>query len=85
MKNPTCIFELLNSDSNELLLYLEPEGSEFRLPPNKSVQIRLFGSVYPIEMKHSVDASGKKVISLWPDRGEFELFFQGQDIWDQLE
>lgn len=74
MSIATCIFDIFNDTPDELLLYLEPEGNEFRLPPSKAVQVRLFGHEHPIEMKHSSDASGRRMVSFWPARGSFELF-----------
>ena len=59
-------------------LYLEPEGCEFQLPPGKLVEVRLFGQNHPVEMKYSVDGSGARAVSFWPESGEFELFFDGK-------
>ena len=84
MKTAICVFDLLNDSPDELLLYLEPEGAEFRLPPGKVVQVRLFGDEHPIEMKHSADTSGRKTISFWPASGGFELFFEGRRVWEQM-
>jgi hypothetical protein len=84
MKTATCVFDILNDSPDELLLYLEPEGNEFRLPPGKAVQIRLYGSEHPIEMKHSSDTSGRSTVSFWPASGDFELFFEGKSVWEQL-
>ena len=84
MKAATCVFDLVNDSPDELLLYLEPEGAEFRLAPGKKVQVRLFGNENPIEMKHSVDASGRKTVSFWPASGGFDLIFEGRSVWEQL-
>jgi len=84
MTAATCVFDLLNDDSEVLFLYLEPEGNEFRLPPGKAVQIRLFGVDHPIEMKHAVDKNGSKMVSFWPASGRFELYFEGVSVWEQL-
>jgi hypothetical protein len=84
MKCTTCIFDLQNDGPDELLLYLEPEGAEFRLPPSKAVQVRLFGDEHPIEMKHSADGSGRKTVSFWPASGGFELYFEGRSVWEQI-
>jgi hypothetical protein len=83
MKTVACIFDILNDDSGELLLYFEPEGNEFRLPPGKAVQVRLFGNVHPVEMRHSSDMSGRRAISFWPERGGFELVLDGKSVWEQ--
>jgi hypothetical protein len=84
MKTATCIFELLNDSQDVLFLYLEPEGSNFHLPPGKAVKVHLFGKELPIEMKHSVDESGIRSISFWPAYGDFELFFEGVSVWEQV-
>lgn len=84
MKSVTCQFDLLNNSADELLLYLEPEGAEFRLPPGKTVQVQLFGNEHPIEMKNSVDARGRRTVSFWPANGGFELLFEGRSVWEQL-
>jgi len=84
MKTAASVFDLLNDGRDELLLYLEPEGNEFRLPPGKAVQVRLFGDKHPIEMKHSADASGRRTVSFWPASGGFELFFEGKSVWEQI-
>jgi hypothetical protein len=80
MSNATCVFDLQNDEENEILLYLEPEGFEFILSVGKAIQVHLFGSESPIEMKHSSDAKGRKMISFWPVNGNFELFFEGENI-----
>lgn len=84
MKNVTCVFALTNDSQDNLLLYLEPEGIEFTLPVGKMVQVQLSGGDSPIEMKHSNNAHGQKTISFWPVNGEFELFFEGRNVWDQI-
>lgn len=84
MTTATCIFEVLNEGSSEMLLYLEPEGSEFRLPPGRVVEVRLFGSERPIEMKQATDSDGRRMLSFWPDRGAYELFFDGKDVRELL-
>jgi hypothetical protein len=80
MKKASCIFELFNDGSDELLLYWEPEGGEYALQPGKAVQIHLFGFEHPLEMKHSVDSRGRKLISFWPLNGSFELYCDGKNM-----
>jgi hypothetical protein len=82
MQKATCIFDLVNDGPNEILLYWEPEGTEYRLQPGKVVQVHLFGSGSPIEMKHSIDTNGRKLISFWPLNGSFQLFCDGENIWE---
>lgn len=84
MPNATCVFYLLNDSKSEMLLYLEPEGSEFVLHPGNIVQVHIFGSEHPIEMRHANDAKGQKTISFWPINGNFELFFQGKSVWERV-
>ena len=80
----TCIFDIKNDGSNDLLLYLEPEGAEFVLPPEKAVQVHLFGLDKPMVMNHSIDERGRTCIALWPENGSYELFFNGKSVWEQL-
>ena len=84
IKVATCVFNLRNDSSDQLNLYLEPEGCGFRLPPGKVVEVRLFGQKHPVEMKYSIDGSGVRAVSFWPESGEFELFFDGKSVWEQL-
>lgn len=84
MNTATCRFDLLNDSSEELCLYLEPEGNEFRLPAGKAVEVRLFGVEHPIEMNHAVNENGRKTISFWPSKGGFELYFEGVSVWERL-
>ena len=84
MTTATCVFDILNDSPDELFLYLEPEGNEFRLPPGKKVQVCLFGSTHPIKMMHSSDARGRRTVSFWPENGDFELFFEEKSVWEQL-
>lgn len=82
--HPTCIFNLSNDGVDGLLLYLEPEGVEFCLPPGKTVEVRLFGHEHPVEMQHAADESGVRTVSFWPSDGKFELFYEGRSVWEQL-
>jgi hypothetical protein len=83
MTNPTSVFDLINDSPNEMLLYLEPEGLEFPLPPGKVMQVKIFGIDRPFEMKHSNEKNGQKTISFWPINGTFELFFEGKNILER--
>lgn len=85
MKIPTCVFNLENDGSDDLLLYLEPEGCEFNLPPGKSVEVYLFGNEHPIQMQNSVDETGKGTVSFWPVSGSYELFFEGVSVWNLVK
>lgn len=82
MKNSSCIFDIVNDSQIEMLLYLEPEGSEYALFPGKAVQVHIFGNEHPITIKHSTDSSGRQQISFWPLNGGFELFVEGKSVWD---
>ena len=84
MLHAACVFDLLNDGQSEMLLYLEPAGSKYMMLPGKAVQVHIFGSECPIEMKHSTDVKGRKLISFWPIDGSFELFFDGKSIWEQI-
>jgi hypothetical protein len=77
-------FDIKNDGAGELLLYLEPEGSEFAIPPLQSVQVRLIGSTNPFEMHSSLDSRGRMCISLWPDKGGYEVFYRGKNVFDLL-
>lgn len=78
------MFNLRNDSSDKLILYLEPEGCKFQLPPGKVVEVRLFSQKHPIEMNYSIDENGTRAVSFWPESGEFELFFDGKSVWDYL-
>jgi len=82
MPNPTCIIEMENSAKSGLLLYLEPEGFEFEIPPGEVFQLKLFGTDSPIQIKHSVNEQGKVCVSFWPDKGSYDLWYKGKRVWD---
>jgi hypothetical protein len=84
MKAADCVFDLTNDSAEDICLYLEPECIEFQLPPGKSVQVRLFGADHPVDMKHSVGPNGEKTISFWSHKGDYQVIFEGRDIWDLL-
>ena len=81
---PTSTFDIKNDGASDLLLYLEPEGAKFSLPPQGSVQVHLFGSEKTVELNQSIDAEGRIRISLWPINGDYEVLFNGKSVWDQL-
>jgi hypothetical protein len=81
---PTTIFMLENDGETDLCLFLEPEGAEFRLKPKKSVELHIFGSMKPLVLQQSIDEEGRSCVSLWPDQGKYEVFFEGKDIWSIL-
>lgn len=84
MSDATCVFDLENDGQSEMLLFLEPEGCCFSLPPGAVVQVHLFGTERPVVMRYSSDERGRTQVSFWPEKGEFELFFQGRSVWDQV-
>ena len=65
-----------------MLLYLEPEGQSFPVPPGKCVQARFFGQDRAVAMRCEIDSEGRQAISFWPENGTYELFLDGRDVWD---
>ncbi|OWQ47967.1 hypothetical protein CDL60_05080 [Roseateles noduli] len=82
MKTPDSVFDLNNDGEEDMRLFLEPEGQDFWLPPGKTVQVRLFGADRPIVMKYSTGPDGEPQVSFWPENGDYELIFEGRDVWD---
>ncbi|MDB6065170.1 MAG: hypothetical protein JWR26_1378 [Pedosphaera sp.] len=84
MENPSCIIDLINDGPYGLRLVLEPEGAEFLLPASESIQIHVFGNKSPVTVKQSMGENATGIISFWPDKGNYELFYKGQRVWDLL-
>jgi hypothetical protein len=84
MQIATCVFDLANDSEDEMLLVLEPEGSKFCLPSGRVVEVHLFGGIRPIEIKYALDEKRRVLVSFWPADGDFEIFFEGKSLWDQL-
>ena len=79
------VFYIENDGELDLCLFLEPEGAEFRLNPGKSVEIHLIGAERPAILRQSIDDAGRICMSIWPEQGEYEVRFEGKDIWDCLQ
>jgi hypothetical protein len=80
----SCSFEVKNDGPGELLLYLEPEGAEFLIPSQESVQVELIGADRPVVMNHSLDPRGRVCISLWPAEGTYQVLYKGKNVLDLL-
>jgi hypothetical protein len=78
------VFNFENDGKLDLFVLLEPEGAEFRLPPGRSIEIHLIGATKPVLFRQATDADGRPCISIWPEIGEYEVKFEGKDIWDCL-
>jgi len=75
-------FHLENSDTQDMCLYIEPEGQHFLLPPDKAVLVKIYGNP-AVAMMHNMH-DGKMAVSIWPDNGDYEIWYEGKDIWDWI-
>jgi hypothetical protein len=83
LEDLTCRLTYTNARNEEVILVLEPEAVEFHLPAMGSIQILLYGKETPIEIRESV-TDGVTYVSFWPDKGNYELLYKGNRIWDIL-
>lgn len=65
-------FNIENDGDDELLVYIEPEGAELRVPPSGAVEVTLRGATHPVAFKHSQAPGGQPALAIWPVDGDFE-------------
>ena len=76
--------DLENDSPRGLILALEPEGAEFILPPGKTVQVLITGGMSAVVIQQRFDANGVCRILFWPEKGSYELLYEGKRVWDLL-
>ncbi|WP_431287706.1 hypothetical protein [Roseateles chitinivorans] len=80
-----CSFDILNDGDDGLFLYIEPLGAEFIVNPGVAVKIIISGADDPIVMKHWIRPEDQKAaISIWPEKGDFEIIVNGKSVWDLM-
>jgi bifunctional DNA-binding transcriptional regulator/antitoxin component of YhaV-PrlF toxin-antitoxin module len=76
--------KIQNNDDQTLDLFIEPEGSLFNLPPKEEVLIKVEKDGDTVIIKSEKSESGTKTLSIWPDKGSFEVEYKGRDIYEFL-
>jgi len=82
MREPTCVFKVLNSRSEGLTIWVEPEAHEFLLPSGESIEVRLFGKNFPNLFEEKIDDRGRPWLVIWPDGGDVEVFYKGTILFE---
>jgi hypothetical protein len=77
-------FEITNGHKSKMGLVMEPEGIEFIMEPETSVTIIPKENCPSIEVRFEPDPEGMLCVCVWPSKGEYDIFRNGQDIFNEL-
>ena len=78
----TISFQIVNKFSSEMLFLHEPEGFEFRLPPNEEVTIQVDPVEHSITLVHSMEEN-TCVINILDDKSLYKVLYKGVDVFAQ--
>lgn len=73
-------YDLENNYDEPLRLILEPDASEYDLPPNEHVTITVSGDGPAFVSRHFQNKDGIQCISFWPHKGVFEIRHHGRSL-----
>jgi len=78
MKTLPAKFDLLNNGKTDLIIYMEPDGGYFLLPPGKKLDVRMDAGSF-MNMWHDMK-DGKMAVVIWLNDDGIEVLYEGRDV-----
>ena len=73
-------FKLSNEFNVDIEIGIEPVGNSFMLKPKDSIEVVMqLGVVKELDVQIHND-NGSMFISLWPENGDYEVFYNGEEV-----
>ncbi|WP_343674622.1 hypothetical protein [Chitinophaga sp.] len=80
MGNYTTSFIVWNFSDKDMLIYREPEGDYFLLPPKEKAIIKYEPVEEGIVIRPDMLDDGRLSTAIFPNNCEFQVFYKGKEV-----